>query len=262
MAAQIHPTALVSAAADLPPDVVVGAFAVIDGPVRLGPGCVVHPGARLIGPLAMGAGNEVFDNAVIGGPPQHLTDRGATGRVEVGDGNTFRENVTVSRGTAAGGGLTRIGSRNYLMAGAHVGHDCRVGDRCILANNALMGGHAELGDGAYLSGNSAVHQHCRVGRLALLSGASITTKDIPPFLIQQGANAVAGVNLVGMRRAGLSAEQVAAVRAVYRIVFLRGLAAPTALAQAEAEFGGVDVVREFVAFIRGSARGINRARRG
>ena len=260
MAFKIHPTALVSAEAVIPPDVVVGAFAIIDGAVRLGPGCVVHPRARLTGPLVMGAGNEVFDNAVLGGPPQHRADRGAGGRVEIGDGNTFREGVTVGRGTAAG--VTRIGSRNYLMAGAHVGHDARVGDGCTLANNALIGGHAELADGAYLSGNAAVHQFCRVGRLALLSGASITTKDIPPFVIQQGANAVAGVNLVGMRRAGLAAGQIDAVRAVYRLVFLRGLAVPTALALAERQYGGVDVAREFVAFVRGSARGINRARRG
>ncbi len=118
-----------------------------------------------------------------------------------------------------------------------------------------------MGDGAYVSGNAAVHQFCRLGRLALLSGASITTKDVPPFVVQQGANGVAGVNAVGMARAGLTGTQVAAVRRAYRIVFLRGLALPAALAAVEAEVGAADVVREFVAFIRQSRRGINRVRR-
>jgi UDP-N-acetylglucosamine acyltransferase len=260
LTAHIHPTALVSAEVELAHDVEIGAFAILEGPIRLGSGCVIHPRARLVGPLVIGEENQIFDGAVIGGAPQHRSDRGEAGRVEVGDRNTFREHVTVHRGTAATG-LTRIGNQNYLMAGAHVGHDCRLGDGCTLVNNALLGGHCEMSDGAYVSGNSAIHQFCRVGRLALVSGTSISTKDVPPFVVQQGANAVAGVNVIGMRRAGLSAAQIDAVRAIYRIFFLQGLGMPAALCRAEEQFGTVDVVREFIAFVRSSTRGINRVRR-
>ncbi len=171
----------------------------------------------------------------------------------------FREHVTVHRGTTASW-KTVIGSRNFLMAGSHVAHDCRVGDGCILANGALLGGHCVLGDGVFLSGNSAIHQFVRVGRLALLSGASGSTKDIPPFVIQQYINTVCGVNVVGMRRAGLTGAQIDAVRRAYHVIFREGLTVPNALARAERELGSVDVVRELVDFIRHSTRGVSTTR--
>ena len=255
----IHPTAVISPDAVLAPDVSVGAFAIIEGEVRLGPGCVVRPRAHLIGPLVMGRDNHVYGNAVIGERPQHNGYRGEPTGVRVGDGNTFRENVTVHRGTAASW-ETRIGDGNHLMAGAHVAHDCQVGDRCTLVNNALLGGHCVLSDGAYVSGNAGVHQFCRLGRLSLLSGCSLTTKDVPPFVIQQGVNAVVGVNVIGMRRAGLAGWQIEAVRRTFHVVFRQGLVLPDALDRVEEDFGEVDVVREFVAFVRASRRGINRLR--
>ena len=135
-----------------------------------------------------------------------------------------------------------------------------LGHRCTLVNNALLGGHCELADSAYVSGNAAVHQFCRMGRLSFLGGGSITTKDVPPFVMQQGVNSVVGINVVGMRRAGLAEEEINSLRRVYHIVFLEGLSLPNALARVEQEVGHMDVVREFVAFIRGSQRGINRAR--
>lgn len=257
--ARVHPTATVSAETALPSDIEVGAFVVIEGSVRLGAGCVLRPRAHLIGPLVMGRGNIVYSNALIGERPQHSDYRGEPTGVEIGDANTFRENVTVHRGTAATG-RTRIGSGNHFMIGSHVAHDCVVGDNCTLVNNALLGGHCVLDDGAYVSGNAAVHQFCRLGRLAFVSATSLTTKDVPPFIVQQGVNAVVGVNVVGMRRAGYTPEQIGAVRRVYHIVFRRGLLLPDALAQVEAELGAVDVVREFVGFVRESRRGINRVR--
>jgi UDP-N-acetylglucosamine acyltransferase len=256
---RIHPTAIISPEVELAPDVRVEAYVIIEGPVRIGPGCVLRPRAHLIGPLTMGANNLVCSNAVLGERPQHLKSQDEPAGVIIGDGNTFRENVTVHRGTAATG-VTRIGSHNYFMAGSHVAHDCVVGNHCILVNNALLAGHCLLEDGAYISGNSALHQFCRMGRLALLSGTSATTKDIPPFIMQQEINVVVGVNVVGMRRAGLTTEQISAIRRLYHIVYLQGLALPNALRQAEEELGGVDVVREFLAFVRASKRGINSAR--
>jgi UDP-N-acetylglucosamine acyltransferase len=257
--ARVHPTAIVSAEAEFADDVEVGPYVVIEGAVRLGPGCVVRPHAHLIGPLTMGRGNKVFSGAVLGERPQHLKYNGEPTGVEVGDDNVFREHVTIHRGTTQSW-KTVIGSRNFFMAGAHVAHDCRVGDGCILANGALMGGHCTLEDGVFLSGNSAIHQFVRVGRLALLSGASGTTKDIPPFIIQQNINTVVGVNVVGMRRAGMCTGDIDAVRRAYRIVFREGLALPNALGRLESELGTVAAVREFLTFIRESRRGINAVR--
>jgi UDP-N-acetylglucosamine acyltransferase len=257
--ARVHPTAVISPEAELADDVQVGPFVVIEGLVRLGPGCVIRPYAHLIGPLTMGRGNKVYGGAVIGERPQHTRYNDEPTSVEVGDENVFREHVTVHRGTTQSW-KTVIGSRNFFMAGAHVAHDCRVGNGCILANGSLLGGHCVIEDGAYLSGNSAVHQFVRVGRLAMLGGASGSSKDIPPFVIQQYINTVCGVNVVGMRRAGLSSAQIDAVRRAYHIIFREGRTMPNALAQAETELGSADVVRELVDFIRHSARGVSAAR--
>ena len=255
----IHPTAVVSPQSELAPDVTVGAFAVLEGQVRLGAGCVIGPRAHLIGPLTMGRDNRLHSNAAIGGSPQHLQYQDESTGVEVGDGNTFRENVTVHRATAPSG-RTVIGSGNHFMAGSHVGHDCQVGDHCSLADNALLGGHCALGEGAYVGGNSAVHQFCRLGRLAVLEATSSATVDIGPFIVQRERNVVIGVNVTGMHRAGLGEEQIHAMQRCYNTVYLRGLTLTNALDQLEGELGAVDVVREFVAFARQSRRGIGRVR--
>ncbi len=256
---RIHPTALISREAELAADVQVGAFVIIEGMVRMGPGCVIHPRAHLIGPLTLGKQNQVYENVVLGGRPQHFDYRDEATGVEIGDGNVFRENVTIHRGTTHSW-VTRIGHGNYFMAGSHVAHDCRIGNRCILTNNALLAGHCILDDNVFISGNSAVHQHCRLGRLCFLSGTSATTKDIPPFIMQQEINKVVGINVVGMRRAGLDTTQISAMRRVFHIVYLQNLTLPNALAKLEAELGEVDVVREFINFVRESKRGINGAR--
>jgi UDP-N-acetylglucosamine acyltransferase len=256
---RVHPTALVSPEARLADDVQVGPYAVLEGPVRLGPGCVVRAGAHLIGPVTMGRDNDVGRGAVLGERPQHLRYAGELTELVVGEGNIFRENVTVHRGTAATG-RTVIGSHNFLMAGAHVAHDCVVGDHCILANNALVGGHCVVGDRVFLSGNSAVHQFMRVGRLALFSGCSASSHDVPPFMILQGINCLQGVNVIGMRRAGLTGGQITAVRTAFRVLFKQGRPVSAAVAQIERDLGGVDVVAELVAFIRQSAHGVCSAR--
>jgi UDP-N-acetylglucosamine acyltransferase len=253
---RIHPTAIVSPEAELAPDVEIGPYAVIEGAVRLGAGCVIRPHAHLIGPLTMGEGNQVFTGAVLGERPQHTKYNNEPTSVEIGDHNIFRENVTVHRGTIYSW-KTRIGSNNFFMAGSHVAHDCVVGNHCILANGALLGGHCLLQDQVYVSGNAAVHQFVHLGRLALLSGSSATTKDIPPFVIQQDINRVVGVNLVGMRRSGMNNAQIEGVRRAYQIIFHEGHILATALVRVEAEVGCVDAVQEMVTFIRHSRRGIN-----
>jgi UDP-N-acetylglucosamine acyltransferase len=259
-AERIHPTAIISPEAQLADDVCVGPFAILEGPVKVGAGCVIHPHARLIGPLTMGRDNQVWSNAVLGGPPQHAGYRNEPTRVEIGDGNVFRESVTVHRGTTASM-VTRIGNQNYFMCGSHVGHDCIVGNRCMLVNNALLGGHCIVEDGVIISGNTGVHQFVRLGRLCFLSGVSGASKDVPPFIMQQYINNVVGLNIVGLRRAGFKSEQISALRRLYHIMYLQGLSVPNALAVAEAELGHVDVVQEYIAFVRQSKRGIAGVRR-
>ena len=254
--ARVHPTALISAEVDLDDDVQVGPYAIIDGKVKIGSGCVIRAGAQLIGPLTMGRNNSVYGGVVLGEAPQHLKYNGEPTRVEIGDANIFREHVTVHRGTTYSW-ETRIGNNNFLMANAHVAHDCRVGDSCIIANGALLGGHCVLEDNVYLSGNSAVHQFVRVGRLALLSGVSATTKDIPPFIIQQRINCIVGVNVVGMRRAGIATAHIDGVRRAFHLLYRQGMILPQALAAIERDLGTVPEVAEMVKFIRASARGIN-----
>jgi UDP-N-acetylglucosamine acyltransferase len=254
--ARIHPTAIISPEAELAERVEVGPYAVLEGKVVLGTGCQVRAGAHLVGPLTMGQGNQVYTGAVLGEQPQHIQYKGEPTSVEVGDFNIFREHVTVHRGTTASW-TTKIGSHNFFMANSHVAHDCRVGDRCILANNALVGGHCEVADNVFLSGNSALHQYVRVGRLALLSGCSATTKDIPPFVIQQNIDTVVGVNVIGMRRAGIARGEIDAVRRAFHILFRRGLTLPAALAQLQKDLPASPAVAEMVAFLCHTRRGIN-----
>jgi UDP-N-acetylglucosamine acyltransferase len=254
--ARIHPTAIIDARADLADDVQVGAHVIIEGAVRIGPGCILRPGVHLFGPLTMGCNNIVHSYAVLGDEPQHLKYRGEPTRVEIGDHNVLREHVTVHRGTTESW-VTRIGDHNFLMANSHVGHDCKVGNHCLLANGAMLGGHVIVDDNAYLSGGCAVHQFVHVGRLALLSGLSGTSKDIPPFIIQQRINVVMGVNVVGMRRAGIPSKHIDGVRKAYQILFRKENVLPVALAQVERELGSVPEVMEMVRFIRTSNRGIS-----
>jgi UDP-N-acetylglucosamine acyltransferase len=254
--AHIHPTAILSPEAELAPDVAIGPYAVLEGAVRIGPGCVIRPYAHLIGPLTMGEANQVFTGVVLGERPQHTKYNNEATSLEIGDHNIFRENVTVHRGTTYSW-KTRIGSNNFLMAGSHVAHDCVIGNQCILANGALLGGHCTLEDQVYISGNSAVHQFVRIGRLALLSGTSGSTKDMPPFVVQQDINRVVGVNVVGMRRSGMSNAHIDAVRRAFHIIFHEGHVLQEALARAEQEVGSADAVMEMITFIRQSKRGIN-----
>jgi UDP-N-acetylglucosamine acyltransferase len=253
--ARIHPTAVIDPAADIGADVEIGPYVVIEGDVRIGAGCILRAGAHVVGPVTMGCHNTIFSYAVIGEPPQHLKYNGEPTRVVIGDDNLIREHVTIHRGTDATG-ETRIGSRNFLMANCHVAHDCRIGNDCILVNGALLAGHCILENNAYISGNSALHQFVRIGRLALLSGVSATTKDIPPFVLQNRLNSVVGVNVIGMRRAGIPGSHIAAVRKAFHILYREGHVLPAALAKIEQEHGGIPEVTEMIAFIRASSRGI------
>ena len=253
---RIHPTAVISPEAQLGKNVEVGALAVIEGAVTIGDDCVIRPSACLYGPMTMGKGNNVYSGAVLGERPQHLKFNNEPTTLDIGDHNVFREHVTIHRGTTHSM-KTVIGSHNFFMVNSHVAHDCVVGNRCTLVNGALMGGHCTLFDSVILSGNAALHQFVRVGRLGMLAGCSATQKDIPPFVIQVGQDNIGGLNLIGMKRAGMSRDQINAVRAAYKILFREGLVLPAAVAKMERDLGQIDVIQEMITFLRGCTKGIN-----
>lgn len=253
--AQVHPTAVIDPAAEIGEDVQVGPFVVIDGACLIGAGCVLKAGAHLMGPLIMGENNTVHSYAVLGDVPQHMRFNGESGSIEVGDHNVFREHTTLHR-PATKGGVTRVGHRNYIMAASHVAHDCVVGNNCILANASVLAGHCVLQDNVCMSGHSALHQFVRVGRLAMVSGVSASTMDVPPFMINQRINVICGVNVIGMRRAGITALAIEAVRKAFHILYLKENVLSHSLAQLERELGHVAEVAELIGFIRASKRGI------
>ena len=256
----IHPTAIIDPEAEIAPDVQIGPYAIIEGSVRIGPGCVIEGHAGLCGPMTLGRENFVGHGAVLGKSPQHKGYQGEHTCLRVGDGNVFREHVTVHRGTVQGGGETWIGDHNMFMIGSHLGHDARVGNGCTLVNGALVAGHVILHDGCILSGHSAVQQRVRIGRLAMLSGLGSTSKDVPPFVLQQGYNCVTGLNTIGLRRAGITSEAIAALREAFRILYKEGRTRCTALERIAADLGHVSEVAEFVTFIQETTLGINPAR--
>lgn len=257
--ARIHPTAVISSEAEIGDNVQIGPNVVIEGRVIIGPDCVLRPGAYLFGPLTMGQGNTVHTGAILGDRPQHLRYNNEETSLEIGDFNIFREGVTIHRGTTHSM-KTVIGSHNFMMVNSHVGHDSVIGNRCIFANGALVAGHCVVGDGVFLSGNSAIHQFCRIGRLALLSGCSASTKDIPPFVMQQDINNVVGLNVVGMRRAGMPPAEINAVRRAFSILFREGNLLPAAIAKLERELSHSSAVQEMIAFLHNLSRGINSMR--
>jgi UDP-N-acetylglucosamine acyltransferase len=244
----IHPTAIVHPQAKLHSSVRVGAFAVIDADVEVGENCVVGPHVYLTGVTKIGSGNKFHAGAVIGDAPQDLKYKDEPTRVRIGDHNVFREHVTVHRATKTDG-ETVIGSNNFLMANAHVAHNCVIGDHVIIANGALLGGHAVVQDRAFISGNCLVHQFTRVGTLAIMQGGSAISKDLPPFCVALRDNEICGLNVIGLRRAGFSAEQRLELKKIYHALFRGGKNLRTALAEAQKNFTSpaAKTVLEFVA---------------
>jgi UDP-N-acetylglucosamine acyltransferase len=250
----IHPTALISPQAKLDSTVQVGPYAVIDAGVELGAGCVVGPHVYLTGLLTAGTHNHFHAGCVIGDAPQDLKYDGTPTRVRIGTHNVFREHVTVHRATKPDG-ETVIGSHNLLMAHVHIGHNSHVHDHVILANGVLLAGHVEIFDRAFLSGNSAVPQFCRVGTLAMMQGLSGVTQDLPPFTVSKAMNEMCGLNIVGMRRAGISAADRLEVKKLYRELFRSGKNLRTAVAEAQGQFTG-EPAQTMLKFVAESKRGL------
>ena len=257
--ARIDPRAAVHPDAKLGDDVFVGPFCVV------GPEAVVGDRTRLTshvvidGRVTLGPDNEVAPFASLGGPPQDLKYAGEPTSVVIGAKNRFCESVTVSRGTAGGGGETRIGDGNLFMAYAHIAHDARVGSRIVFANAATLAGHVEVGDDATVGAFSGVHQFCRVAANAFIGGYSVVTQDALPWVLTVGNRAVShGINIIGLKRKGYPPETIEAIKRCYVTLFRSKMLLEDAIAKVESESGSVPEVRYFVEFVRASKRGVAR----
>jgi UDP-N-acetylglucosamine acyltransferase len=242
---KIHQTAIVDAAAQIGVDVEVGAYSIIGAGAIIGEKCVIQSHVVIEGAVKMGAGNFIGHGAIIGSTPQDLGFKGEIkSGIDIGEGNVIREHCTIHRG-ATEGSATVIGDRNFLMVGAHLGHDCRIGNGVVIANNSLLAGHVRIDDGVFVGGGSRFHQHIRLGRLVMAEGRF--TKNLPPFLIA-AKNQVFGINTLGLRRAGLSPAERDEIKKAFKLLYKSGLNTKQALEKAaDSEFG--EVGREFFDFV-------------
>ena len=247
----IHPSAFVSPKAELGEDVVIGPCALVEEDVVIGARTRVDAFASIKRYTTLGEDNHVHSYAMVGGEPQDLKFHGEVSRLNI------REFSTLHRGTESGGGVTRIGDGNLLMAYVHVAHDCTVMNDIVMSNNATLAGHCLVEDGAIIAGLSAVHQFTRVGKHAFVGGMSGISQDLPPWMLAVGNRAlVQSPNIVGLRRIRASQELVSAFKQAYRLLWFSGIPRPDALLQLEAEYGHLPEIGEFIAFVRSSERGI------
>ncbi|UUX97042.1 acyl-ACP--UDP-N-acetylglucosamine O-acyltransferase [Aquabacterium sp. J223] len=264
MARDIHPTAIVDPAAELDEGVVIGPYAVIGPDVRIGAGTRVGPHAVIEGRTTIGRDNRIFQFASLGAMPQDMAHRGEPTALVIGDRNTIREFCTFNTGTLKEEGVTRVGSDNWIMAYVHIAHDVRLGDHTVLANNATLAGHVHVGDWATIGGLTGVHQFVHIGAHAMVGFQGHVAQDVAPFMTVDGNPlAVRSVNLVGLKRRGFSAERIAVVRQVHKLIFRSGLTLEQAMAQVQAlkgEQGGVadGDVQTVLDFVAGATRGLVR----
>jgi UDP-N-acetylglucosamine acyltransferase len=255
---EIHAQAVIAGGARLGAGVKVGAYAVIGEDVRLGEGCVVHPHATIGGPSKFGRNNVFYPYSAIGGDPQDITFRGERTELVCGEGNTFREYVSISRGTVKGRGVTTIGDDNLFLAASHVGHDCRVGNHTLFVNGATLAGHVTVEDFATIGAFSPVHQFCRIGRYAYVGAATVITQDVPPFslIVTERGTKCYGVNAIGLERKGFSVDRLEALRQAFRLLLRSKLNTSQAVGKMRERMGGSEDVQELIRFIETAERGI------
>lgn len=257
MATFIHETAIVSSLATVGQDCHIGPFCTMGDEVSLGSGVRLDSHVVIGGKTTIGDNTHVFPFASIGLAPQDLKYAGEPTATEIGKGNQIREFVTIHRGTTGGGGLTKIGDDNLLMAQVHVAHDCQIGNNVIMANAATLAGHVEIADGANVGAYSGVHQFCRVGLEAFVGGYSVVVKDAPPFAIIQGNHAKCfGLNRVGMKRRGYSRETIEKLNHAYHLLLSSKLNTTQAIEKIRQEIADCKEVDLLVDFIETSKRGV------
>jgi len=261
--ARIHPTALVDPAAVLDASVEVGPYAVIGPHVTIGAGSKVGPHVVIDGHTTIGRDNTFFQLCSIGAAPQDKKYGGEPTLLEIGDGNTIREFVTVNSGTVQDGGVTRIGDRNWIMAYVHIAHDCQLANDITMSNNATLGGHVVVGDWAVLGGFTTVHQFCHIGAYAMTAFTAAVSQDVPPFVTAAGNRAApAGINSVGLQRRGFSSEQIMAIKRGYKLLYRSKLpleeAKQALLAEEQKSLTAAAYLRQLREFVEASPRGIIR----
>ena len=251
----IDPSAHIAPDVELAPDVEVGPGVIIDGPCRIGPGSRIQAHAY-IGPYTtIGENNLIGFGAIIGHEPQDYAFTGEESYTLIGDHNLIREYVTIHRGTKPGS-ATRVGNHCFLMGLSHMAHNAALGDHVIVVNGAMVGGYVEVADRAFISANCLLHQFIRVGTLVMMRGGARASRDLPPYANIDDTHVVKGLNLVGLRRAGFKADQIAPLRQAFRILFGRRTNLKQALEQVEAEVPPTPEVAHLLAFIRASKRGV------
>ena len=232
----VHATAQIAEGVKLGADVEIGAYSVIAADVEIGDGTVLGPHVVVNGPTRVGRGNHIHAFASIGGDPQDKKFEGERSELVIGDRNRIREFVTINRGTGQGGGATRIGDDNWIMAYVHIAHDCQVGNHTVFSNNATLAGHVVIGDHVILSGFSGVHQFCRIGEHAFIGMGCLVNGDVPPFVIMANEyGRPRGVNTEGLKRRGFSSERIAGIRRAYKALYMSGLQ----LSEAREELGRI-----------------------
>ncbi|BCA54254.1 UDP-N-acetylglucosamine acetyltransferase [Nitrospira sp. KM1] len=258
---QIHPQAIVHPKAKLADDVVVGPFCTVGEHVTIDAGSRLISHVTVDGWTQIGKRCELHPFVSIGGPPQHLQYKGDPTTVVIGDDNIFREYVTVNRATVEGGGVTSIGSRNFLMAYVHVAHDCHLGSHLILANAASLAGHITIGDHAIIGGLSGIHQYVRIGAYSMVGGCCAIGQDLPPFMRAAGGYRARmyGLNTVGLRRHGFTADRIAVLKKAYDVLFRSGHKLAEAAKLVKAEFSDQPDVMTMLAFLEGTKRGVCRS---
>ncbi len=257
----IHPTAIVDPKAQLHSGATVGAYSMIGPEVEIGTDTEIQHHVVIEGPTSIGSECRIFPFASIGLESQDKKFRGERSYLEIGKGNTIREYVTINRGTEAGGGITRLGDRGWIMAYCHIAHDCIVGNDIVMSNGTTLGGHVVIKDHAVLGGFTAVHQFCRIGDYAFTGGQSLILLDVAPFSKVAGNSESArliGVNSILLERNGISAKEIETINQVFKIFFRSGLTKDKALIELGGQFPGFDYVKLFIDFVEASERGICR----
>jgi UDP-N-acetylglucosamine acyltransferase len=255
-ASKVHPTAVVDPSARIGDGVEIGAYAIVGADVEIGDGTRVGPHCTIEGPTRIGRDNRFHGHAAIGGDPQDKKFGGERTDLVIGDRNVVREFVTINRGTGSGGGSTRIGDDNWLLAYVHVAHDCHVGNGCVFSNNATLAGHVEVGDAVILSGFAGIHQFCRIGAHAFIGMGALVNGDVPPFVMvaQEGYGRPRGINAEGLKRRGFDGGRIAAIKRAYRALYVSGAKLDEAKLQlAELARDSADV-RELLDFIERGER--------
>lgn len=255
----IHPSAIIDPKAQLADDVSVGAYCVIQGEVRIGSGTVLEPHVVISGPTVIGSNNHFYPFGSIGAAPQDKKYRNEPTTLTIGNGNTFRENVTINRGTVQDIGETRIGDNNWVMAGVHIAHDCIVGNNTIFANATALAGHVVVHDWAILGGYTLVHQFCSIGAHSFCGMGSVINQDVPDFVVVSGNLAQPrGINLEGLKRRGFDRDQLGLVKKAYRALYRTGKRLDEALAEIESLNDERQTLGSLIHFLKHAERGIVR----